>query len=357
MIGMVFSHMSKTSEVNREVFDLVGAWVGHVNNHGDQYRMVFNIQTLANGELSGTLDSPDKGIEGIWLGPIMRTGSKVVIDIPVAGAQYEGKISKNNQNLVGQWTDPSGVYPIKFVLNANKIAIKPVSIPKQLTSLFETTHFKLYSSPTDSEVLEKVGRSLELFYSKLSKHLSFELKNPLVVLIYPDLQSFHKAINLKEKTDWVVGAASYNKLMFVSPLNPGKAHDFDSVVLAANHELVHTMLLNMSKNKLPRWFDEGIAYFFAGQLDKNQFSRVKELVRNKKQPTWAALAEFSSVEFGDQFGYPFSASAVNYLVSEFGYKKLSSAALDYQQIESIYGHSLISLEERWLKWILAHNTE
>ena len=37
------------------------------------------------------------------------------------------------------------------------------------------------------------------------------------VYIYPDLKTFHSAVNYPDAPDWVVGAASKNELKMVSP--------------------------------------------------------------------------------------------------------------------------------------------
>ena len=174
------------------------------------------------------------------------------------------------------------------------------------------------------------------------------------VIIYPDIKAFHKAIYLENAPDWVVGAAGKNELKIVSPLNPGTVHNYESLVKAIVHELSHTMIINMraqGRVGLPKWLDEGFAFFYAKQLTK----KVKEISFNKlkkaKIPTWDTLNKAGTVKFGDINGYVFSASIVEFLVNKYGYESIRKLILNPSDFENIFGMTEIKLEREWNKYL------
>jgi RNA polymerase sigma-70 factor (ECF subfamily) len=172
------------------------------------------------------------------------------------------------------------------------------------------------------------------------------------VFIYPDVQSFHNAINVPDAPDWVVGAANKNELIMVSPLNPGSAHTYESLIKAIVHEFTHTVVLNFRKNGLvglPNWLNEGYPYYEANQLSESQRKLVQSNLINNTTPSWSELEKADSYQFGDLNGYPISATFIEFLIESYGIDKLKQFIIEPESVKKIYNMSKEDLEVLWLK--------
>lgn len=126
----------------------------------------------------------------------------------------------------------------------------------------ETRHFKIrYIHPKDSILTDYAETVLETAYYEVGLDLDYYPKGPVVVEIYPDLNSFTHASTLSEndiKTTGVVGICRFNRLMILSPrLLPKGFSWFDTLT----HEYAHYLVFLKSRNKTPVWIHEGIAKF------------------------------------------------------------------------------------------------
>ncbi|WP_371194557.1 peptidase MA family metallohydrolase [Glaciecola sp. SC05] len=172
----------------------------------------------------------------------------------------------------------------------------------------------------------------------------------IAVIIYPDIKEFHKAINFEDAPDWVVGAAGKNLLMMVSPLNPGKVHNYESLMKSIIHELCHAVVLNMREQGqvgLPKWLDEGFAFYYAKQLTETNERILVNSDNEYEIPSWEILSNAGTVEFGDKNGYIFSALIVEFLISNYGYDAIRKLIIQPNDFEAIFGLSELELESKW----------
>ncbi len=180
-----------------------------------------------------------------------------------------------------------------------------------------------------------------------------EFAENINVYIYPDLKTFHNAVFLPDAPDWVVGAAGKNELKMVTPLNPGGAHTYNSLMLAIVHELTHTVVLNVRKQqqtRLPSWLNEGYAFYEAHQMTSNMRNWIKSDLTKHAPPSWKQLDQAGTVEFGDMGGYAFSTTIIEFLVHSYGFK-LRKLILAPEKMEDIYGVPKEDLEKTWVKYL------
>ncbi len=103
----------------------------------------------------------------------------------------------------------------------------------------ESQHFDFYSTIDDTEVLDSLAATLENNYYRITKHLGIQIDTKIKVKVYPDLKTFHSAIQLPDAPDWVVGSCISDELLMVSPVNPGNSHTYQSLMQVIVHEFVH----------------------------------------------------------------------------------------------------------------------
>lgn len=92
--------------------DVAGSWTGVLTTGGGDLRIVFHLIDAAGGGLTGTMDSPDQGVEGIPLGAISGEGRTLRINVPAIGGAYDGEIEEGGQRILGRWSQGGGTLPL-----------------------------------------------------------------------------------------------------------------------------------------------------------------------------------------------------------------------------------------------------
>jgi CubicO group peptidase (beta-lactamase class C family) len=72
-----------------------------------------HLKVDAGGALSGTLDSPDQGANGLPCANFKSAGKSLSFDVPSVGGTWRGTVSKDGDLLQGDWTQGSAM-PLSF---------------------------------------------------------------------------------------------------------------------------------------------------------------------------------------------------------------------------------------------------
>ncbi len=330
------------------------SWIGKVTMGDANPEVVFNIFKDSLGQLTGNLGVPSKGIQGIPLSTVYIKQDSIILESAAAQLIYKGIFEKDGQRINGRWIEPQLTSPLILIPLTKTIDYD--NFKKENTSSldleFESEHFNFYSKKGDTSVLEDVSKSLESNYSRITENMQTLFESKIDVFIYPNITSFHTAIYAPNAPDWVVGAANKNELKMVSPLHPGSAHTYESLMKAIVHEFVHTVMLNFTKQGLtglPNWLNEGYAYYEAKQLTKSQRKIIRANVLNNTIPSWKELEKANSYQFGDMNGYPMSATIIEFLVDSYGLEKLKQYIITPENVREIYNLSKEDLEVLWLE--------
>lgn len=174
-------------------------------------------------------------------------------------------------------------------LTGTRTSINVVDNTETMDSLIplrtKGAHFEYWYSETDKHIIDSLSAYLEGSYSRILN--DFKLKSLPVtrVKIYPDLKSFHIAINQPDAPAEVLATAfGKDEFRMVSPSKGG-----EDMMKFISHEFTHCVHLNIdySPNN-PRWLWEGLAMFESGWfMDPSGIDDIK----NKKFP---ALGELSN---------------------------------------------------------------
>jgi hypothetical protein len=330
------------------------SWIGTVKMGDANPEVVFNIFKDSLGQLAGNVGVPSKGVQGIPLSKVYIKQDSIILESSAAQLIYKGIIENNGKTIIGKWIEPTNTSPLILVPLTKTIDYD--NFKKENTSSldleFTSENFNFYSKKEDTKVLESLSKALESNYLRITEDMKTSFNSKIDVFIYPNIQSFHIALNVPDAPDWVVGAASKNELKMVSPLNPGSEHTYESLMKAIVHELTHTIVLNFRKQGLgglPNWLNEGYAYYEANQLDEVQRELVHTQLLNKTIPSWNELENANDYQFGDINGYPISATIIEFLVKSYGLDKLKQFIIEPENVDTIYKMSKKDLEVIWLK--------
>ncbi|MGD0031240.1 sigma factor-like helix-turn-helix DNA-binding protein [Paenibacillus illinoisensis] len=109
------------------------------------------------------------------------------------------------------------------------------------------------------ELKSNVERIITTYRHRPSQKIAIEL--------YPDLPTFHQAINELDAPNWFMGTYEDNKIKIVSPLNPGPEHTCQSVLRHAI-SLFTMWLVNDINPLAPKWLTHGLGGHEAKQMSQ-----------------------------------------------------------------------------------------
>lgn len=148
----------------------------------------------------------------------------------------------------------------------------------------------------------------------IGSQLAYWPTQKLVVLVY-SAEQFRR---LRQNTpDWVAG--QYDGKIRV-PL-PGPQFDQEAVRRTLFHEYTHALLSHLTHDRLPVWFNEGLAEHEAWDGQARPWVALREAVRQNRVTPWAELStKFSTVLSAEEVAaaYEEAQTIVDYLAERYG---------------------------------------
>ncbi len=218
----------------------------------------------------------------------------------------------------------------------------------------ETAHFLIRYGSSDASCIDAVATHLEANQQRICSDLRYTLDFEVVLEIYPDITSLHRAMGAPDAPDWVLGLTSLSgEIKIISPLNPGPNHTFQSILLCMDHELTHAALLRgLRATSLPAWLSEGTASYEARLFDSASWDAFEPYVRAGRVPTFRALEDVSF--YGDNGGYFWSYTIVDFAMTAYGRATLRPWLDDRGRFDSTFGVTEEAFRARWLQYLNAH---
>jgi RNA polymerase sigma-70 factor (ECF subfamily) len=218
----------------------------------------------------------------------------------------------------------------------------------------ETTHFLIRYGSSDASCIDAVATHLEANQQRICSDLSYTLDFKVVLEIYPDLTSLHRAMGAPSAPDWVLGLTNLSgEIKIISPLNPGPNHTFHSILLCMDHEFTHAAVLRgLGATGLPTWLSEGTAGYEARFFDSSSWTAFEPYVRAGRIPTFSALEDGSS--YGDNGGYFWSYTIVDFAMAAYGRDTLRPWLDNLGSFGATFGVGEDAFRARWVEYLKAH---
>jgi len=109
---------------------VTGDWVGTLAVGGTELRVVVHLQEAADGGLTGTMDSPDQGAEGIPLGTVEATADTLRFAVPSIAGRFAGVVADDGQTIEGRWTQGGGRLPLTLERTASTPTVRRPQTPE-----------------------------------------------------------------------------------------------------------------------------------------------------------------------------------------------------------------------------------
>jgi len=89
-----------------------GVWWGTLQAGAQRLRIVFRLQRDADGQLHGTIDSPDQAATGIPVSAITVEGNTIRIRSDAVQGEFVGALSEDGKQLAGTWKQGGQELPL-----------------------------------------------------------------------------------------------------------------------------------------------------------------------------------------------------------------------------------------------------
>lgn len=211
---------------------------------------------------------------------------------PTAKNTYRSKVLGNEEFIFSKFRNDSIRVVVKTgggSLTGRRVSKEVADYTEAMDTLLtlrkKSAHFEYWYSDTDAHLVDSLTNYLEDSYDRILKDFQLDELPVTRVKIYPDLKSFHMAINQPDAPAEVLATAfGKDEFRMVSPTKGG-----EDMMKFISHEFAHCVHLNIdySPNN-PRWLWEGVAMYESNWfMDPGGIDDIK----NRKFP---ALNELSN---------------------------------------------------------------
>ena len=178
-------------------------------------------------------------------------------------------------------------------------------------------------------VLELLGEAR----TKLGEKYGITVARPIIVEIFPKQKDFGVRTFGMPDNPGYLGVCFGRVVTAVSPAaNQGRAINWESVLW---HEFCHTVTLQATKNKMPRWLSEGISVYEERQADPSWGEQLdpdhrEMILSGSLTPISALSGAFLAPPTPQhlQFAYFQSSLVVEFIIHRFGLSALKAILLD-----------------------------
>ena len=215
----------------------------------------------------------------------------------------------------------------------------------------ETKHFRFYTADQAEDDASQLSELLEANYDRIITDFQLTESPQFTVYIFPDIETYHVAIDRPDAPLTSIGTVKGTEIWLVSPLNPGGAHDTQSVLTVGVHEFTHAVVnyvngsLDQNNYDIPIWLNEGLAVYEAGQMTPDWREGIAKRVADGEIPS--INNDLVPDRFNQVGGLAFSATLVEYLIEEYGFEKIVELIKTPSDLELILGVNISELDAAW----------
>jgi uncharacterized protein len=109
---------------------LAGIWVGTLQTPTAKLRLVLHIQPRGDNQFAAKFDSPDQGAKDLPIDTITLQGDTVNFEAKQFNISYQGRLSTDGSQIVGQFKQGPGTLPLTFERTNEEVKISRPQEPK-----------------------------------------------------------------------------------------------------------------------------------------------------------------------------------------------------------------------------------
>jgi hypothetical protein len=111
---MLASTLALGAITTASVSGAIGDWEGKIDTGDGSLRVIVHISQAADGNLSGSLDSPDQGSTGTAIDSVTYNEPDLHFAIERFGSTFDGKMNHDQSEITGEWKQSGRSLPLVF---------------------------------------------------------------------------------------------------------------------------------------------------------------------------------------------------------------------------------------------------
>jgi tetratricopeptide (TPR) repeat protein len=270
-------------------------------------------------------------------------------------------------NLIRAGDDDNGLKELRTAHSGDKFNVRVFntlnlyenSIAKDYVTV-DGTRFRIRYHKQEKEILERyVPKMLEQAWGSMVKRYGFTPKVPVGIEMYAD--SEHFSVRTSGLPNVGIQGVCFGQTL--AAMSPGAgAFNWGNVLW---HELAHVFHIQMSKNRVPRWFTEGLAEYET-IIERDEWRREEHValfegLRDGTVPKVASFNRaFTHVDSAQDviMAYFAASQIIVFMADEFGFDKVVAHMPLWAQgkatpeiVASVLGVSTDELDTRYRAWL------
>ena len=225
-------------------------------------------------------------------------------------------------------------------------------------SAVESEHFVVLHNENEKGA-RNIQNMAENFYPRVTGDLGYVPKRKISIWFCKSQKEFNLALGAPIQ-DWAAGAA-YPQSARVVVRDPAYVKDKRlNLERLVKHEITHVVFgLYVGENgrNVPRWFNEGLAMYEAGEWTYGQYwAMLTGSLGNSLIPFYILAEDFPESEHDARMAYAQSCSIVTFIAKEYGVEALRQCVnliAEGREIDDALagaiGMDSVWLERKWLK--------
>ncbi|WP_182830351.1 alpha/beta hydrolase family protein [Tautonia rosea] len=137
MLATVFLSSTAAGSFLDEASPALGHWVGTLKVGPAELALVLHVTSTQEGELEGTLDSPDQGSFGLKIDRISLVEQTLRFESQTIAATFEGTLAEDGQTIKGTFNQGGRATPITLTLTPEDELPRPVDAPETLLGIWQ----------------------------------------------------------------------------------------------------------------------------------------------------------------------------------------------------------------------------
>lgn len=202
----------------------------------------------------------------------------------------------------------------------------------------------VHARQSDAEDAQRIAERVNASSERVRDAFAATDDAPIEVIVYPSRAALgRKTLGLAGMLlpSWYIGTNTSDRVMIVSPSNPGPSHTRESVEQAAVHEYVHVLTYRRNR-ELDYWLMEGIALYLAEQTPE------VGSVAGAADLTWGEYRNTNAVQFANVGGYSLAWTLIDYIQERHGWQTVIALTQPGATYQSVLGVSEREFFDRWL---------
>ena len=148
-------------------------------------------------------------------------------------------------------------------------------------------------------------------------------------------------------SSWYIGDNRGTKVLLTSPANPGNFHDYESVMGAVLHEVVHAYVSIINPD-IALWLTEGMALYLS-----NGEPFTRDMLESWMVPSFDDTRSNNPIRLADNNGYTYAHTYIEYLDYTYSWDKVIDL-VESEDYTEVLGKDMQGVYSDWINYLESH---